>query len=95
MKIWNLVAVASVAAVSGIVASAATSHIASADPAWQCAKHNNLTIAHGDLVNARQHLHDAQVANDYDMKGNAANAESSIKAALTSVEAACTVLQGK
>jgi len=95
MKIWKLVVVASVSAISGVVGIALTSHVGSAQDSWTCPKHPNLTIAHGDLVNARGHMHGAQVNNDFDMKGNAQNAINNINTALTSVETACKVLESK
>jgi hypothetical protein len=95
MKIWKLVAVASVAAISGLVATSMSSRSASADDSWSCAGHTNLTNAHASLVTARGHIHSAQVNNDWDMKGNAASAETSIKAAIASVEAACAAIPPK
>ncbi len=95
MKIWKLVAIVSAAAFSGILAGALGARTASADGAWTCPRHNNLTVAHGDVMNARQHMSEAQTANDFDMKGHAGNAKTALETAKTEIEAACQVLQGR
>ncbi len=95
MKIWKLVAIVSAAAFSGIFAGALGARTASADGGWSCPKHGNLTIAHGDVMNARQHMTDAQNANDFDMKGHAGNAKTALETAKGEIEAACQVLQSK
>jgi len=91
MNVWKPLAL--VAGV-GLAASVAT-QIASAGDQWSCPNHGNLTTAFGDLRAAKEHMSAAQQANDFDMKGHAAQAKTDIDDAQAQIKQACEVLNGK
>jgi hypothetical protein len=62
--------------------------VAQIDPGmW--GRHPNLRDADKDCLNAQEHIHKAQAANDWDMQGHAARAQGLLTQAEQEIRAAC------